>query len=121
MNDKPVTTARRWMKRITSALLLSCALPAAHAADTQPYNAGMRLGAIAYRQVSMPVALTYPTRAEAVAPLNPAPAGQERIELARAYIDLGDVDTARSLLQEVADAGDAAARGEAARLLRELV
>ena len=60
-------------------------------------------------------------RAEAVAPLNPAPAGQERIELARAYIDLGDVDTARTLLQEVADAGDAAARGEAARLLRELV
>ena len=61
------------------------------------------------------------TRAEAVAPLNPAPAGQERIELARAYIDLGDVDTARTLLQEVADAGDAASRGEAARLLRELV
>ena len=60
-------------------------------------------------------------RAEAVAPLNPAPAGQERIELARAYIDLGDVDTARTLLQEVADAGDAASRGEAARLLRELV
>ncbi|HPU50760.1 MAG TPA: alpha/beta fold hydrolase [Burkholderiaceae bacterium] len=67
MNDKTVTTARRWMKRIASALLLSCALPAAHAADTQPYNAGMRMGAIAYRQVSMPVALTYPTRAEAVA------------------------------------------------------
>ena len=60
-------------------------------------------------------------RAEAVAPLNPAPAGQERLELARAYIDLGDVDTARTLLQEVADAGDAASRGEAARLLRELV
>lgn len=60
-------------------------------------------------------------RAETVAPLNPAPAGHERIELARAYIDLGDVDTARMLLQEVADGGDAAARGEAARLLRELV
>ncbi len=57
----------------------------------------------------------------AVPPLNPAPAGQERIELARAYLDLGDVDTARGLLQEVADTGDAAARGEAARLLRELV
>jgi pilus assembly protein FimV len=59
--------------------------------------------------------------ADAIAPLNPAPAGQERLELARAYLDLGDVDTARSLLQEVADSGDAAARGEAARLLRELV
>ncbi|WP_202844619.1 type IV pilus assembly protein FimV [Luteimonas saliphila] len=60
-------------------------------------------------------------RGAAVAPLNPAPAGQERIELARAYIDLGDTDTARSLLQEVADFGDAGARGEAQRLLRELV
>ena len=59
--------------------------------------------------------------ADAITPLNPAPAGQERLELARAYLDLGDVDTARSLLQEVADNGDAAARGEAARLLRELV
>jgi pilus assembly protein FimV len=56
-----------------------------------------------------------------IAPLNPAPAGQERLELARAYIDLGDVDTARTLLQEVADTGDMASRGEAARLLRELV
>ncbi|HRP73826.1 MAG TPA: FimV/HubP family polar landmark protein [Luteimonas sp.] len=60
-------------------------------------------------------------QADAVAPLNPAPAGQERIELARAYVDLGDTDTARTLLQEVADFGDPAARGEAQRLLRELV
>jgi pilus assembly protein FimV len=62
-----------------------------------------------------------PASADAVAPLNPAPAGHERLELARAYLDLGDVDTARSLLQEVADSGDAAARGEASRLLRDLV
>lgn len=61
------------------------------------------------------------TRAATIAPLNPAPAGQERLELARAYIELGDVDTARTLLQEVADSGDAGSRGEAARLLRELV
>lgn len=54
-----------------------------------------------------------------VAP-SPTPAGQERIELARAYIDLGDTDTARTLLQEVADGGDAASRSEASRLLREL-
>ena len=58
--------------------------------------------------------------AATVAPLNQAPAGQERIELARAYIDLGDVETARSLLQEVAASGDADARGEAERLLRDL-
>ncbi|MDH5829451.1 FimV/HubP family polar landmark protein [Luteimonas sp. M1R5S18] len=50
----------------------------------------------------------------------PASAGHERIELARAYLDLGDTDTARSLLQEVADAGDADARDAARQLLREL-
>lgn len=55
-----------------------------------------------------------------VAPLNPAPAGQERVELARAYLDLGDTETARSLLQEVADFGDPEARGQALQLLREL-
>jgi pilus assembly protein FimV len=58
--------------------------------------------------------------ASTVVSLNPSPAGQERLELARAYIDLGDVDTARSLLQEVADGGEAGARDEAARMLRGL-
>ena len=45
---------------------------------------------------------------------------REHRDKVRAYIDLGDTDTARSLLQEVADSGDAGARGEAQRLLREL-
>jgi pilus assembly protein FimV len=58
--------------------------------------------------------------ASTVVSLNPSPAGQERIELARAYIDLGDVDTARSLLREVAEGGDAESRDEAARVLRSL-
>lgn len=53
----------------------------------------------------------------AITSLNPAPGGPERIELARAYIDLGDVETARELLREVAQAGDPAARAEASRLL----
>lgn len=57
--------------------------------------------------------------AAAIAPLHD-PAGHERIELARAYLDLGDTDTARTLLQEVADGGDDASRSEASRLLREL-
>jgi pilus assembly protein FimV len=51
---------------------------------------------------------------------DPAPAGNDHVELARAYIDLGDADTARSLLQEVAEGGDADARDEARRLLREM-
>lgn len=55
-----------------------------------------------------------------VALSNPAPAGRERLELAVAYLDLGDVETARDLLNEVMAGDDAAARQEAAQLLREL-
>ena len=55
-----------------------------------------------------------------LAPLNPAPAGRERLELAIAYLDLGDVATARTLLLEVAAGQDPSARDEAAQLLREI-
>lgn len=55
-----------------------------------------------------------------IAPLNQAPGGRERIELARAYADLGDRATARSLLQEVIEGGDAQARDEAAGVLQSL-
>jgi pilus assembly protein FimV len=59
--------------------------------------------------------------ASTLAALNQAPAGRERIELARAYAELGDRNTARSLLQEVIDGnGDEALRSEAARLLQSL-
>ena len=49
-----------------------------------------------------------------------APAGRDRLELAVAYLDLGDVATARDLLNEVAAGHDATARDEALQLLREL-
>ncbi|MCC7247537.1 MAG: hypothetical protein IT473_02840, partial [Lysobacter sp.] len=55
-----------------------------------------------------------------VAPLNPAPPGLARIDLAKAYLDMGDRDTARSLLREGAALGDRASRDEAVRLLRDL-
>lgn len=56
-----------------------------------------------------------------VGPLNPAPPGQGRLDLARAYLDMGDRDTARSLLQEVATRGDSVGvRRQAEQLLREL-
>lgn len=58
--------------------------------------------------------------AAAIAPMNAAPAGRERLELALAYIDLGDTRTARDLLNEVVAGGDAQARDEASQLLREL-
>lgn len=53
-------------------------------------------------------------------PLNPSPAGRERLELAVAYLDLGDVETARTLLREVLAGQDPAARDEAAQLLRKI-
>ena len=56
-----------------------------------------------------------------VSPLNPATPGQGRLDLAKAYLDMGDRDTARSLLQEVAARGDTlGVRMEADRLLRDL-
>ncbi len=56
-----------------------------------------------------------------VSPLNPAPPGQGRLDLARAYVEMGDRDTARSLLQEVATRGDTAdVRRQAEDMLREL-
>jgi pilus assembly protein FimV len=44
----------------------------------------------------------------------------QQLELARAYLDLGDDNAARELLREVLDGRDPAARAEAARLLRDL-
>lgn len=58
--------------------------------------------------------------AETIAPLNQAPAGRDRIELARAYVELGDRATARTLLQEVIDGGDPNASEEAQRALQQL-
>ncbi|RBJ57193.1 FimV/HubP family polar landmark protein, partial [Xanthomonas oryzae] len=49
-----------------------------------------------------------------------ASAGRDRLELAVAYMDLGDKDTARGLLLEVAATGDATTRAEAAELLERL-
>jgi pilus assembly protein FimV len=56
--------------------------------------------------------------APAAAPLG-AP-GRERLELAIAYLDLGDDDTARVLLQEVATAGDPHSQLQARELLARL-
>ena len=50
----------------------------------------------------------------------PVPGSRERLELAIAYLDLGDADTARTLLEEVAAAGDGAARDQAVELLGRL-
>ena len=49
-----------------------------------------------------------------------AQAAHERLDLARAYLDLGDLAGARQLLGEVVINGDHAARQQASRMLREL-
>ncbi|WP_324608834.1 FimV/HubP family polar landmark protein, partial [Xanthomonas sacchari] len=61
-----------------------------------------------------------PASAPAEAPSPYPPAGRERLELAVAYMDLGDNETARTLLTEVAASGDPAARAEALQLLGRL-
>ena len=43
-----------------------------------------------------------------------------RIELAKAYLDIGDLDGARSMLEEVLADGGPAAKAEAARLLKDM-
>ena len=57
--------------------------------------------------------------ADPAAGLEDAPAN-ERLELARAYLDLGDRDNARQLLDEIASNGDREAREQATRMLREI-
>ena len=46
--------------------------------------------------------------------------GQERLDLARAYLDLGDHVSARLLLAEVEGGGDAEHSQQATRMLREI-
>ena len=60
-----------------------------------------------------PAVTATPAVADAINP------GQQ-LELARAYLDLGDDTAARELLRDVLDSRDPAARAEAARLLRDL-
>ncbi|MBC7655881.1 MAG: hypothetical protein H7147_01770, partial [Frankiaceae bacterium] len=43
-----------------------------------------------------------------------------RIELAKAYLDIGDLDGARSMLEEVLAEGGPTAKAEAARLLKDI-
>jgi pilus assembly protein FimV len=72
--------------------------------------------------VHQPVAPTWHGASPAAAsPPEPAAsdAGQQ-LELAQAYLDLGDDDAARALLRDVLNGRDPAARDRAARLLRDL-
>ncbi|TBV71300.1 hypothetical protein EYC45_17285 [Pseudoxanthomonas winnipegensis] len=68
-----------------------------------------------------PVPAPAPAPSEPVVPIAPpAASGRERLELAIAYLDLGDTEAARALLQQVSASDDPHAREEAGRLLRAL-
>ena len=71
----------------------------------------------AAREAPAPAPVTAPAPAD-TAPLG-AP-GRDRLELAIAYLDLGDADTARILLLEVAQAGDPHSQQQAHELLSRL-
>jgi len=47
-------------------------------------------------------------------------ASSTKIELARAYLEIGDVEGARSMLEEVAASGSAPARAMAQRIMNEI-
>ncbi len=53
-------------------------------------------------------------------PPPPQASAEQRMKLARAFLDIGDDHSAKELLRELLDGSDPALRNEAARLLREL-
>ena len=96
-------------------------LPAAAAVEAEVFDAspGLRWNAAAAPVAAVPTwhgatAATVPAQVA-----EPATTSQQ-LELAKAYIDLGDDDAARVLLREILNGRDPAARDEAARMLRQL-
>ncbi|WP_425479055.1 FimV/HubP family polar landmark protein [Pseudoxanthomonas spadix] len=67
-----------------------------------------------------PAAAAPAPAADPVPAIAPSAGSRERLELAIAYLDLGDTEAARSLLAQVAAGDDHQARAEADKLLREL-
>ena len=63
-----------------------------------------------------------PTGTEEVNPMDPQTMTEvgTKLDLARAYIDMGDPEGARSILEEVLDEGDAGQRREAQSLIKAL-
>ncbi|MFI8719608.1 FimV family protein [Stenotrophomonas sp. NPDC077464] len=103
-------------------------VPAAEPVDEDPLPPHAREAAAqpSYRGV-----FEFPDEAIAADAVEPVPAaeagaapvgapGRERLELAIAYLDLGDADTARTLLLEVAQGGDMHSQLQARELLARL-
>lgn len=79
-------------------------------------------GVVTDPRPAMPAAVTAPDPAPepGTSTEPPAGGGNERLELARAYLDLGDQASARQLLVELVVNGDHASRQQASKLLRDL-
>ncbi len=122
--DKPPAEGR--------AAELAAAMPAAPAANAEAPAATLAPVIVAEaappeRPATVPAAgsrstgPTWHSGDASAASAGPGPgAGRDRLELAVAYLDLGDVATARDLLNEVAAGQDAGARDEALQLLRDI-
>ena len=87
-------------------------------AETRPSWERGRAGRGAPRAAAASVAPAAVANAETDA--GGEPTAVERLELAQAYLDLGDANNARRLLDEVIASDDATARGVAAKMLRDI-
>ncbi|WP_133478668.1 FimV/HubP family polar landmark protein [Cognatilysobacter segetis] len=95
-------------------------VPPADPVDVRPSwerSAGRPPRAATRRPAAAPVA-TALAASDVAADAEPSPV--ERLELAQAYLDLGDANNARRLLGEVMDSDDATARGVAAKMLQDI-
>lgn len=111
---KPVPPAAE----VTPSDVAQLAVPAWHAAPAK--NRLNDTKAAAKADIDPPAAPRSAATPSAPVLADPPAPGTERLELARAYLDLGDEDSARQLLGELEVSGSLQARQEATRLLREL-
>ncbi|AOI59646.1 FimV/HubP family polar landmark protein [Burkholderia diffusa] len=100
------------------------ATPASHAGSTFAPSSLPPLGGAQFGALKLDFDLDLPSAPGAVLPaLTPeelARIARNKLDLASEYVELGDLSGARTLLQEVVDANDAATRDDARALLAKL-
>ncbi|KVM91818.1 FimV/HubP family polar landmark protein [Burkholderia diffusa] len=100
------------------------ATPASHAGSTSAPSSLPPLGGAQFGALKLDFDLDLPSAPGAVLPaLTPeelARIARNKLDLASEYVELGDLSGARTLLQEVVDANDAATRDDARALLAKL-
>ncbi|AFQ51194.1 FimV/HubP family polar landmark protein [Burkholderia cepacia] len=100
------------------------ATPATHAGGSSGLSSLPPLGGAQFGALKLDFDLDLPATPDAVLPaLTPAELvriARNKLDLASEYVELGDLSGARTLLQEVVDANDAATRDDARALLAKL-